>query len=269
MVSDTGEGFYFLFCGKGGIHIHLEGTDSHHVRSLESSLLFKEGGKKLRFKPEARVDQQFYIIKFIKPDLPDKPYKNSLYFRLKEWLKARSLPPSFLFTGKPNVGIIKEFNSFRLRQDRNLIAEMALIGFIYDVFELKIYQMLRTKAKVHQNKHLLGKECLKKVLLITNSIRKDPSKNYTVSTLCQQNNMQPVDLQDGFKQLHGQTVNQFIKDQRLEESARLIRTSDLNISEIVYSIGLTNRSYFSKIFKQKYGCSPKVYRKKESEFKFL
>lgn len=38
----------------------------------------------------------------------------------------------------------------------------------------------------------------------------------------------------------------------------------VNISEIVYSIGLTSRSYFSKIFKEKYNCSPKYYQEHQN-----
>lgn len=40
---------------------------------------------------------------------------------------------------------------------------------------------------------------------------------------------------------------------------KLIKTTDLNISQIVYTIGLSSRSYFSKIFKEKYKCSPREY----------
>ena len=34
-------------------------------------------------------------------------------------------------------------------------------------------------------------------------------------------------------------------------------------SEIVYKIGLTNRGYFSRIFKERYEVSPSIFRKRE------
>ncbi|WP_245585041.1 helix-turn-helix domain-containing protein [Psychroserpens burtonensis] len=40
-----------------------------------------------------------------------------------------------------------------------------------------------------------------------------------------------------------------------------MRSADLNVSQVVYSIGFTSRSYFSKIFKEKYGITPNEYRK--------
>jgi AraC-like DNA-binding protein len=50
---------------------------------------------------------------------------------------------------------------------------------------------------------------------------------------------------------------------RVEKGEELIKTSDMNISQIVYSVGFSSRSYFSKIFRQKYNCSPKEYKEKQ------
>jgi AraC-like DNA-binding protein len=60
--------------------------------------------------------------------------------------------------------------------------------------------------------------------------------------------------------MHGRTVSDFVRNVRLEKAEDLIKNTDLNISEVVYSIGLTSRSYFCKIFKKKYDCSPKEYK---------
>ena len=42
----------------------------------------------------------------------------------------------------------------------------------------------------------------------------------------------------------------------------MLKNTDLNISQIVYSIGFSSRSYFSKIFKEKYGITPNKFKKK-------
>ncbi|RXJ44361.1 helix-turn-helix domain-containing protein [Gelidibacter gilvus] len=36
----------------------------------------------------------------------------------------------------------------------------------------------------------------------------------------------------------------------------------MNISEIVYSVGLSSRSYFCRIFKKRFKCSPKLYQQR-------
>ncbi|WP_121666584.1 helix-turn-helix domain-containing protein [Mesonia aquimarina] len=66
-------------------------------------------------------------------------------------------------------------------------------------------------------------------------------------------------LQQGFQLKHQQSINEYIKNQRLELSLKLLDKGEKNISEIVYEIGLSSRSYFSKIFKEKYKIAPSSY----------
>jgi AraC-like DNA-binding protein len=65
--------------------------------------------------------------------------------------------------------------------------------------------------------------------------------------------------------MHGRTVTDYIREVRIQKSEELIKNTDLNISEVVYSIGFTSRSYFSKIFKKKYNCSPKQYKDNQNK----
>lgn len=52
---------------------------------------------------------------------------------------------------------------------------------------------------------------------------------------------------------------------KLEAAKELLSTTEYNISQIVNMIGLNNRSYFSKIFKEKYKVSPKYFLKSARE----
>ena len=52
-------------------------------------------------------------------------------------------------------------------------------------------------------------------------------------------------------------------DQRLELAARLIMSKDLSIREVAEQVGYANKSYFSKLFRDKYGVLPRDYRKKQ------
>ena len=60
--------------------------------------------------------------------------------------------------------------------------------------------------------------------------------------------------------MHGHTVTEYIREVRIKKAEDLLKNTDMNISQVVYTIGLTSRSYFSKIFKEKYNCSPKDYK---------
>ncbi|MGB1210596.1 MAG: helix-turn-helix domain-containing protein [Lacinutrix venerupis] len=117
--------------------------------------------------------------------------------------------------------------------------------------------------EVYNNKitSTLSKSELQKVRLLTDFIVTNPELQHTINSLCQKISMSPAKLQEGFKAMHDTTVADFVRNIRVEKAEKLLLETDLNISEIVYSIGLTSRSYFCKIFKHKYNCSPKRYRK--------
>ena len=68
-------------------------------------------------------------------------------------------------------------------------------------------------------------------------------------------------LQTGVKYLYGRTVNQFVKNIRLEVARELIHTTDMNQSEICYHIGFSSRSHFTKIFEERFGKVPSEYKK--------
>jgi AraC-like DNA-binding protein len=59
----------------------------------------------------------------------------------------------------------------------------------------------------------------------------------------------------------GMTFRGYVNKLRLTEAARLLTHKDgAPIAEIAYSVGYANVSYFNKLFKEEYGCTPKVFR---------
>lgn len=65
------------------------------------------------------------------------------------------------------------------------------------------------------------------------------------------------------KSLVGLTPNEFIKETRLAHAAKLIDEGELNMTQIAYTIGMTDSRYFSRCFKQKYGVTPTEYKNRK------
>lgn len=65
-----------------------------------------------------------------------------------------------------------------------------------------------------------------------------------------------------FKELLDKTPSEFIRGIRLKHAAKLLRTSKMTVSEIMYQCGFSNKSYFYREFSRLYGESPNEYRKK-------
>ncbi|HSD07675.1 hybrid sensor histidine kinase/response regulator transcription factor [Flavobacterium sp.] len=58
------------------------------------------------------------------------------------------------------------------------------------------------------------------------------------------------------KTLTGVSVNEFIRNVRLEKAKQLIEEGNDNINEISYKVGFSSSSYFTKCFKSKFGHLP-------------
>lgn len=66
-----------------------------------------------------------------------------------------------------------------------------------------------------------------------------------------------------FKQITGESPNQYHLNLRLSRAKDLLRTTILNINEIADQTGFESVFYFSKLFKKKNGISPRHYRNSE------
>ena len=65
-----------------------------------------------------------------------------------------------------------------------------------------------------------------------------------------------------FKKIAKVSPELVIKNYRLEKAARLLRDTGVSISEVIFDVGISSRSYFYKEFSKKYGMTPKEYKEK-------
>ncbi|WP_194766000.1 substrate-binding domain-containing protein [Tamlana sp. I1] len=86
--------------------------------------------------------------------------------------------------------------------------------------------------------------------------------SYSVEQLASSLGISRVQLYRKVKAILNINVSDYIQNIRLEKAKILLQESTLSISEIAYSVGFSSPSYFSLTFKNKFGKSPKTYRKK-------
>jgi TolB-like protein/AraC-like DNA-binding protein/predicted Zn-dependent protease len=58
----------------------------------------------------------------------------------------------------------------------------------------------------------------------------------------------------------GKSVNQFIRELRLEKAAKLLKNTDFTATEIAYKVGFNSASYFNKTFSKYFGITPGEYK---------
>ncbi|MBQ6451115.1 MAG: helix-turn-helix transcriptional regulator [Solobacterium sp.] len=89
-----------------------------------------------------------------------------------------------------------------------------------------------------------------------------PDPNFDLNSCLHSYSFSKEYLKRIFKQEMGMTPRQFLTEKRLENAAKnlTIGSEKQNISEIARKCGYTDPLYFSKLFKNKYGVSPKNYK---------
>ena len=63
------------------------------------------------------------------------------------------------------------------------------------------------------------------------------------------------------KAVTGWSMNTLIREIRIREAIRMLKETEMNISEIAYKLGFSDPLYFSKYFKKEVGAAPQHYRK--------
>lgn len=88
----------------------------------------------------------------------------------------------------------------------------------------------------------------------------------SVSEIAAHFQLHPTYLGSVFKRIQHTSLLQYISEVRISEARKLLRETNLKISEIAEQTGFSDIYYFSKRFKKITGCSPKEYslRQKDS-----
>lgn len=81
----------------------------------------------------------------------------------------------------------------------------------------------------------------------------------SVKLLSQMLGISSANLYRKIKALTGQTATKFIRNIRLKRAAQLFKNEHFNVSEVMYMVGFTHHSYFTRCFKELFGVSPKSY----------
>lgn len=88
----------------------------------------------------------------------------------------------------------------------------------------------------------------------------DPKLN--VRHLCEAVNLSRYQLHRRLKQLTGKSATHYIRSVRLKYACRLLKSTDLSVTEISMECGFEDPAFFSRVFKEAYGQPPSIFREK-------
>ena len=253
----------FIFCSAGNIGHSFQDTEKvNDIKTYQNIIVSSSGynGHVLYFKAnEATHVSSLEIIRSVFAHRRNYDFKD-LDPTLKELFQDAVSEKQFFYQGNYSIKAADIMNEINTKD---------FTGFLRSLYlEAKAFQMLVIQISQYEDDEsgdklpqILRQSDIEKVDYVVKRIQGDLGSNLTVEALAKEAGTNVNKLQEGFKYVYDLTVNKYMQHKKLEAAKEMLMTTEKNISEIVTSIGLNNRSYFSKIFKEKYGVNPKYFLK--------
>lgn len=142
----------------------------------------------------------------------------------------------------------------------NLTPAIKNLYFKAKAFELlSLYFNRSENPDIEQCPFLSDEENIKKIRqakdIVINRMAEPPS----LQELADEIDLSLNKLKEGFKQIYGSSVYNFLFDYKMEYARKLLESGNYNVNEVGLKVGYSTASHFIAGFKKKFGTTPKKY----------
>lgn len=257
---------YFAYCSAGRLeHSFGESQARVGLESFQTGIIASPKGDDnvLYFKKSERLKVALITVQTSKQ--AQHANKEGLKGKLYKTFYKNEAVENFVYVGSQNLKIAEKIQQINAIQQEGLVKTLLIQGLVHVILALEIQQHTDdSKNDIKQLGTLTTRE-MEAIREASTYIDKHFDSQISISLLCSEFAISPSKLQEGFKLMHGKTVTDHIRTVRVQKAEDYLKNTDMNISEVVYSIGFSSRSYFSKIFKESYNCSPSEYKMAQRE----
>ncbi len=166
----------------------------------------------------------------------DNGYSSYLHFQVSDVLPVQNLMENMVWTLMNNQPNKRSINQITM-------------GLLF-------LQLMHYTDKISQNEDTYEQELVLNVLRYID-------ENYRDGELTELAGILGYDiywLSRAVKKLTGRTYKELLQIKRLNQAAFLLLNTKIAVAEISVAVGYDNTSYFHRIFRERYGISPKQYR---------
>lgn len=181
--------------------------------------------------------------KFVRPILRNTDFKGMKLSPETEW-QGRSLE------------IVRQL--FELSQSRTWGYELQyrnMIGELWYLLAVNLYG--EENNSTSGRKSGLNEKRLKDMITF---IQENFQRELSVDEIARSANISKSECFRCFRSMIDRKPIEFLTEYRLKTAAKLLKTTDMQITEICFSCGFNHMSYFGKLFRRFYGMSPKEFR---------
>ena len=149
--------------------------------------------------------------------------------------------------------VFEMFSTFDVTTMNNLAIPYHLVGKLYLLFsEIMSDQSVENEQKSNY------------VDLAINYINLNYAKNISIELLSRIVGVDRTHFYRLFKEATKISPKEYLSNLRIEKAKMLLCNSNMNIKEIALSVGFSNYLSFERVFKEKNGINPTIYRKKNT-----
>lgn len=253
----------FVFISKGSFKYSKDDSEEYlDLEQFQNIILSPKRYAKKTFLFPSGKDLKVNFIRILRKEYLKKKNNNITYLNdlLLSVFKDTDGNNPYAHGGSFNLKIADEVKALQKANNSGMMRTLSLEGRIYLILSLQLMEHHNFEAN-ESLPESLSKDDIKKIHRLSEYILENISNPLSIDILSVESGLSPKKLQLGFKVLYSKTVNEYIRQLKLEISRDYLKNTELSVSEIVYSVGIKSRSYFSKIFTEAYGILPTEYRK--------
>lgn len=90
------------------------------------------------------------------------------------------------------------------------------------------------------------------------------SEPLQVADLARVNGISVRTLERLFRDATGRPPGEYLAELRLNRGAKILQESGLPVTQVARQVGFSDGGYFARLFRRKFGCSPREYRKRST-----
>lgn len=160
-----------------------------------------------------------------------------------------------VFSALNEMGFTEEKDYYNFSYAEKMVNDSSSSETMMSKLSEYIEKLFRCNMEQQNNKES------KTIRLIKEYIEQNYNMPLTLEMVAREVCLSPVYLSALFKTETGVGFCNYLLEVRIEHAKNLLRTTNIGIGDVAYSVGYTDARHFSKLFKKQTGINPVEYRK--------
>ena len=257
-TENRNQSLMMVFCMDGNMELHKTSQNHLGFQPLQSLITVINPGSQYRLKIPEGVKANCHII-----IIGEKEFLRLMGDSTDEYslLLREMVNSSVEYDFRYSIAAMDIFQEIKKSRFSGALNKIYTEGKVLEVVSHQLKQYI-DESGPFSNLDMLRKKDIQKMLEAKEILLSDLQKPPVIKELARLIGTNENKLKRGFKQMFGKTITNFIIDKRLEQARILLADDQWSIKEISERTGYQSSSAFTKVFKKKFGITPKQFLKR-------